>query len=242
MKSFLLMLTFFTRIPIKYSFEYRERDLRNGIILMPLIGLIIGIIMFGVSHLSPYLDKMIMSVLIWIIYIWITGALHLDGLADTVDGIYSNRDRKRMLEIMKDSRIGTFGVISIIVVLLFNITLTNLIDYKLLIMIPVVGRACALLTCATGKSAREKGMGKTFISKSGWREGIFAIIYLFTISVFINYKLILPVVFTLIATTYYIRYLTSKLGGITGDNIGFMIEITQTVFVFTTYLSRGILL
>ncbi len=242
MKSFLLMITFLTRIPVKYPYEYRDDDFIRGINFMPLIGLIIGLLLWGISYSSYYIDKPIVSLLIWTVYIGLTGALHFDGLADTVDAIFSNRDKGRMLEIMKDSRIGTFGVLSIFFVLSFNIVLTNYIDYKLLILLPVVGRSCAILACSLSTYLREEGMGKAVIENSGLKEGIISVVYIIIVGIIINYKILIPISFILLFTLYMIRYFKKHLGGLTGDSIGFFIEITQTVFIFLIYLMRGVLL
>ncbi len=235
------MITFLTRIPVKYPYEYRDEDFIKGITFMPLIGLLIGIILWGISFSSYNIDKTVVSLLIWTVYIWVTGALHFDGLADTVDGIFSNRDRGRMLEIMKDSRIGAFGVLSIFFVLSFNIVLTNHIEYKLLLLLPVVGRSCAVLACSLSTYVREEGIGKGFIENSGLKEGIISVVYLIVLGILINYKLLLSIMFILAFTFYMTRYFKKKLGGITGDSIGFFIEITQTLFIFITYIMRGVL-
>ena len=242
MKSFLLMLTFLTRIPIKYPYEYKKEDLSRGISLLPLIGLIIGMILWGVAILTSRLDNMVTSLLVWSIYIWITGGLHIDGLADTVDGVFSNRDQERMLEIMKDSRIGTFGVISILMMLAFNIVLTNYIDYKLLVLVPVIGRSCALLISSVSKYARDEGMGKEFIESCGRKERIMSYIYPIIIGSIIDYKLIIPIVITMIVALYLVKHINNKIGGITGDVIGFTIEITQTIFIFVAYILNGVLI
>lgn len=241
MRTFLLMLIFLTRIPIKSPYKYQEKDLRRGIVFMPLIGLIIGVLLWGLSFLSGSFDTIIISLLVWAVYIWITGALHLDGLADTVDGVFSSSDQGKMLEIMKDSRIGTFGVISIFLLLSFNIILTKELNFIYLLIVPVIGRSCALLACATGNPARTAGMGKNFIKNSGPREGIIAIFFPLLIALTINFKLIIAIVIVEVLTLYMISYFKRKLSGLTGDNLGFIIEISQTFFLFSIYLLRGIL-
>lgn len=241
MRSFLLMITFLTRIPFKYPYKYDEKDFIKGINLMPMIGLLIGIILWVISFSVYYLDTFVTGLIIWTLYIWITGALHLDGLADTIDGVFSNRSRERMLEIMKDSRIGVFGVISIFLLLSFNIVLTNYIDYMILIIVPVVGRSCALLACSLSEYARDEGIGKGFVENSGLKEGIIALLYLIITGVIVNYRLLLPITTTILVTLYLTRYFKKQIGGITGDIIGFFIEITQVIFIFTTYILRGIL-
>jgi adenosylcobinamide-GDP ribazoletransferase len=113
MRSLSMMIAFFTRIPMKYGHEFDEDDYCIGIMFLPVVGLIISLGLFSLKYAlffaSPYVSGLIML----IFYIWITGGLHIDGLADTFDGIFSGRDRERMFEIMKDSRVGSFGAVSI---------------------------------------------------------------------------------------------------------------------------------
>lgn len=249
MRSLLMMLTFLTRIPIKYPYEYRKEDFIRGVILMPLIGLIIGLILWGISFLANYIDRPVVSLLIWIVYIWVTGGLHIDGLADSVDGLYSNRDKDRMLEIMKDSRIGTFGVLSIFFIFSLNIVLTNYIDYMYIVLVPVIGRSCALLACSISQYAREgEGMGKAVIENCGLREGITAFIFptiigiiLFSFKLY-SHKFLIAILLSMLFTLLSTRYIKGKLGGMTGDNIGFIIETSQTAFLISLYILSKVMI
>ncbi|MEJ6950412.1 adenosylcobinamide-GDP ribazoletransferase [Natronospora cellulosivora (SeqCode)] len=236
MKGFLLMITFLTRIPIKYPFQYREEDFIKGIIWMPAIGLIIGLLLWGISFISYFLDRIVVSIIICFAYIWITGALHIDGLADTVDGVFSNREKSRVLEIMKDSRIGAFGVLAIFFLLAFNIILVNLIDFRTLIIWPVLGRSSAILLCYFSQYLREMGIAKGFVENTGLKEVVFSKLLLIIIALLIDYRLIPAILIVLYITSYFIGFFKKKIGGITGDNIGFIIELSQTIFLFLTYL------
>lgn len=244
MKSLLLMISFFTRIPIKYKYEYREQDLKRGIMYFPLIGLIIGAAIWLPSLAKDFLDKPVIILASWIIYLWITGGLHIDGLADTFDGIFSNRDKDRMLEIMKDSRIGTFGVLGIIFIILSNLVVSFYIDYRFLLLLPIVGRTSALISASTSKYARkEAGMGTTFINNCKLKEVVFGVIFTLVVSsVVLNYKVALLILITYIIALLQTRYIKGKIDGTTGDTLGFVIEISQTVFIFTAYLFKGLII
>ena len=107
------MLSFFTRLPFGKYIEYTEKRYLEGLATFPLTGIVIG------SFLTlPYLlidgDHAVAGLMVIIIYLFITGGIHLDGLADSCDGLFSNRPKERVLEIMMDSHIGTFGVIALI--------------------------------------------------------------------------------------------------------------------------------
>ena len=110
LKQLLLMLQFFSRLPLPWQLTVTEEDFHQGILFLPLVGLLLG----AVNALAYWLGAMLggreLAALAAIVSnLWLTGAFHLDGLADTCDGIYSSRKRERMLEIMKDSRVGTNG-------------------------------------------------------------------------------------------------------------------------------------
>ncbi len=242
MKGILLMLTFLTRIPVKLSFEFKREDFIRGIIYVPFIGFIIGAMLWAIAQLGSFMDKPVVILLIWTAYIWITGGLHIDGLADTVDGIFSNRSRDRVLEIMKDSRIGAFGVLSIIIIYAFNFVIGIYIDYKYFLLIPIIGRSCALLACSLSDYGRKEGLGKDFIENCGKKEGIVAFVFSSVVAVLIGgYIPLLTVLLLIPITVILTRYIREKIGGMTGDTIGFMIEITQAVFIFVLYLMDKIL-
>lgn len=240
MKSFLLIITFFTRIPVKYNYEYREEDFIRGIKFLPLVGLLIGAAMYIPAFLKNIFHSPIISLLIWIIYICITGGLHIDGLADTYDGLFSNRNREEILEIMKDSRIGTFGVLGVLLLIIWNLLLTNYIDIKLIILVPLVGRSAAILSASISKYARErKGMGKAFIENCGASEAIFAIIFSYIIAfVFVKFQALLILTITYLIVIILTKKIKVKIGGMTGDTIGFIIELSQGIFIFILYLSN----
>lgn len=239
MKSFILVLSFFTRLPVPYI-EYTQEKYKKGIKYLPLVGFIIGFILFLFTFLDGFIHRPVLSLIIWIIYIWITGALHIDGFSDTIDGIFSNRDKEKMLEIMKDSRIGAFGVIGIVLLLITNIVLTSYIDLKYIFLVPIVGRTMAIFSASESDYPRESGMGKVFMKNINLKESNFGLAFLAIItSAFFGFKLVLLISITIVVTLYLTRYISKKIGGMTGDTIGFIIEITQTIFLFSIYILRS---
>ncbi|EOD00388.1 adenosylcobinamide-GDP ribazoletransferase [Caldisalinibacter kiritimatiensis] len=245
MKSLLLMLTFFTRLPIKYPFEYKEEDFIKGVNFVSLIGLTIGVLLWIISFSSIYLKKPITVLLIWLFYLWITGGLHIDGLADSFDGLFSNRDKERILEIMKDSRIGTFGVLAIIFTLIFNLVISYYLDYKTFIIMPVIGRSCAVIACSISDYARkERGMGKGFIENCEIKEVFFNLVITGIVALFVfnNYIFILGILLTFIIILLLTNKIKSKIGGMTGDTVGAIIEVSQSIFIFSIYLIKELMI
>ncbi|WP_352420199.1 adenosylcobinamide-GDP ribazoletransferase [Proteiniborus sp.] len=244
MKSLLLMITFFTRIPIRYNYEYDEKDLIKGIKFFPIIGLIIGAAMCIPVFLKNVLHGPVIALLSWATYLWITGCLHIDGLADTFDGIFSNRNREKILEIMRDSRIGTFGVIGILFLLIWNLVFTSYIDIRLIIIVPVVGRSAAILSASISKYAREgQGMGKAFIENCGVKETIYAaIVSYIPVVLLLRLQGLVILSFTYLAIYILTKSINKKIGGMTGDTIGFIVELAQGIFIFFAYLLMTIIL
>ena len=120
-QRFLTSIQFFTRIPIHSKTELSNEEFGKSLQFAPLTGLIIGVLL----ALSDFLLRLVLpalpaAVLTLLFYVGITGGLHLDGLGDSFDGLLSGRSRERMLEIMKDSRVGSFGVLAVWFALAIN--------------------------------------------------------------------------------------------------------------------------
>src|SRR3712207_89815 len=112
MTPFFIALQFLTRLKIVNQTEWTMEDFGKSVAAFPYVGLIIGIfltIVYGIG--SQFLPTTPLMLVIVISEFLFTGGLHADGLMDTSDGIFSGRDREKQLEIMKDSRIGSFGVV-----------------------------------------------------------------------------------------------------------------------------------
>ena len=116
MKRLVAALAFLTRVPISTAFT--AEDVGHASIFFPVIGVGIGALQLGLWKLaSPHLTSLVVAVLVVTLSAWLTRALHLDGLADFVDGLGGGRTREDVLRIMKDSRIGAFGAIALVLVL-----------------------------------------------------------------------------------------------------------------------------
>lgn len=245
-KSFLLMILFLTRIPLKYPYKYEDRDFIRGITLTPLVGLIIGIFIVTPFLLEPYIDKSIIVLLVWLLYVWITGGLHIDGLTDTLDGIFSNRDREKTLEIMSDSRIGAFGVIGFVFMMLFNLVLSYHLGYKFFIIMPIVGRVSSLVAASISKYAKDSlGMGTLYVENANIIDVSLGNILLISVFIVLGIKFktlfLIPVVGTQLVAIFSTNYIKKKINGMTGDTIGLIVETSQTVYLFLTYLVVSII-
>lgn len=233
--SFLLILSLFTTIPTG-GVEFNNTRYKKGIIFIPLVGLIIGFILY---LLKTYIFKDFLeidSILLIFFYVIITGGLHLDGLSDTVDGIFSRKNKSRILEIMSDSNIGAFGVISLIIWFLFAY---KLFKYSIIVLVfsTMISRYSVLIFSFNAKYAKKEGMGK-LITKS--ISSISIIFWFILINIllyfFLDYISIICFALIILNTFLLRKYFYKKISGITGDTIGFTIEINQILFILSYYI------
>jgi len=235
MKRFVLMLQFMTRIPININLEVDEEDFYKGMMYFPLIGLIIGMFVISSYYIGLKISgQLVGAVFAVIIEIFITGGLHLDGLADTFDGIYSNRPKDRILEIMKDSRLGTNGALALFVLLMLKFALISDLKpptiYPVLLLMPMFSRLNVVLAARIAAPARNQGMGNLFIGKVKNRQLIIALILAVIPSlVFIKIIPIIPLM--LIFSVWYIKHISYRIDGMTGDTLGALCELSELVFL-----------
>lgn len=244
MKRLILMLQFLTKLPLPFKIDAKEEDFSKGIVYFPIVGLVIGALMAGLYiGLSAITNIMIASVLVIVFEIFITGGLHLDGLADSFDGLYSYRDKDRMLEIMKDSRVGTNGVLILIVNIVLKMVLLISIDPEmvptLLLLMPVVSRLMVVLLSAISKYARNNGMGGFFIGKTTKLQLVITIILVLVMHlIYLEGLFLLGMI--IILTLIYRYHVYSKIDGITGDVLGAVVEMSEVFYLMLYVLFLGV--
>ena len=236
------MLQFMTRIPIPFTLPCESEDFAKGAPLFPAVGWVIGAILFAAAFLLNGMETPWMTAALLVaLEVLITGGLHLDGLADSFDGLYSNRDRDRILEIMKDSRIGSNGVLALIGLLgLKVITLASipavLLPVAVLVM-PVAARFNMVFASYIHRPARLQGMGNLFIGQVkplGLATG--ACIYLIPM-LFIRPMPVLAIGGTLLAGWMFTHSANRILDGITGDILGALCEISGLAFIVLFWMT-----
>ena len=184
MKRFISILQFMTRIPINIDTGFDE-EFHKTITYFPLVGLVLGVLIYIIGLVSGiFFDSFITSIIVTLALVILTGGLHIDGLGDTFDAIYSYRDK----EIMKDSRLGTNSLLAIMFLILLKIGfIYSIINNNLLwtvIFMPVVARLGVIVMMYKTVTPRENGMGNLFIGKAS--TSMFAIAILYTIILMIG--------------------------------------------------------
>jgi len=235
--SGLFALQFLTIFPVKLNTEPDQKTASTGLALFPVVGLLLGLVL-AVSDriLSRFVPNSVLSVLIVVILIVITGGLHQDGLADTFDALGSGKDKNKMLEIMRDSRIGTMGTLSLICSVLIKALLISslppLFRGAALIMLPAAGRWGMTLPLYTFRYAREEGKAKIFFGAATTRAIVISTIILVVPAfILLHFKGVLAAALAGAAAYAFARFMNKRLDGITGDTLGAVNEICEIAFL-----------
>lgn len=237
---FRLALSFLTILPGGRLGKLDKEDFASSVKYFPIVGLILGLIVAGIySLVSLKLAQQASSAIAIVSLIALTRALHIDGLADTLDGLFGGKDKEHTLSIMKDSRVGSFGTVAVSSIIVLKIFLLSSIavalKLKAIIIFPVVGRWVATYALATQPYARdEPGLGSLFMGESGGRSLIISsLITIVITAALLRINAAVVMVVALALAILYIRFVNVKLGGMTGDTVGALIELTETVALLT---------
>lgn len=248
MKDFLVAVGFLTKIPIPKKLILDDKNLAKSMVYFPLVGLLLGLILVLANFvLTPFLPAKIVNLLLILFLILLTGAIHIDGLADTIDGFCAKvKTKEQILNIMRDSRIGVMGVIAVALLLLFKYELLNEIPAQFknisLILMCSISRWSQVMVSYLSKYAREgEGLGRPFIGNIRRRDFYFATAFIIFISSLVWFpKGLLVVILTSILTWVATKYVHKRIGGMTGDTIGAINELIEVVALFSVYiLGRG---
>ncbi|MCP4162666.1 MAG: adenosylcobinamide-GDP ribazoletransferase [Deltaproteobacteria bacterium] len=241
MKKIIYAFRFLTIIPVKWKQGEDMGEVARSISFFPIVGIVIGISNIAVYYLSNmFFSPLFTSVAVIVWWIVITGGLHLDGLADTSDGVWGGTTKERRLEIMKDSRTGVFGVLKLVSFILLKdvivheiILLNHKTVYSILLLAPVIGRWISVISIFFFKSAKEDGLGHFFKENIGKKELVTA----FLLTSIIIYLIAGLGSFIILFSVSIISVLVSlffctKLGGLTGDIYGTLCESSELLSLF----------
>ncbi len=270
MNRVLLAFQFLTIIPIRTRGEVSAGELPAAASFFPVVGAFQGLLAVAVSAFcSALFSDEITGCLVLLILIAVNGGFHLDGLADTFDGLAVKsvgdiaHDRERRLAVMKDSATGAAGAVALILVILLKYLLirdillhsSSITRYALLFLLPVFSRWSMVLALSLGKPARKEGLGSVFIDAVGRKEVIISslatLLPCLVVTGLLQYTryapiaAMLPVVLCAVLYIFCflsVKYLSMKFGGLTGDCFGAVSEISEIVFlmVASLWLQRSI--
>jgi adenosylcobinamide-GDP ribazoletransferase len=242
MKHFITALQFLTRIRIFNERHWSPEGFGQSVKFFPLVGAVIGFFLAGfVFFCRPYLPEHIFAAFLLLWWIFLTGVLCFDGLMDTADGVFSGRERAKMLEIMKDSRVGASGVMAFGFVLLLKFAL--ILDmppetlFYAIFVTPVASRLVMSLCVVYFPYAREAGVGKAFKEFAGKNTGVIAAVLAFLIIVPLGKTSFLSAFGGIFAALLLALHLKKILGALTGDVYGAVTECCEiaTLFFFLLF-------
>ncbi|MEW6001280.1 MAG: adenosylcobinamide-GDP ribazoletransferase [Nitrospirota bacterium] len=254
----LFSLQFLTIIPLRVKNEISEEEIGKASSFFPLVGVFQGALLVISSLLLRKVFPLeLTNGLLIFLLVLSNGGFHLDGLADTFDAIASRGDKGKKLSVMKDSTIGPIGVIAVVFTILLKIIALNSLSHLSLLtyhfslfLMPILSKWAMVISMFHGKAARENGLGRIFIKNVKINTVIFSsflIILFFVLIVAIQisfYKeipfnsptppllfFVILFVFLYMLSLISVKFCDKTFGGLTGDTLGAISEITELLFL-----------
>jgi adenosylcobinamide-GDP ribazoletransferase len=245
MRLYLITLQFLTIIPLPFDTRCQKEDLGRATACFPLAGLTIGCLLAGLNWLiEPWLQRPLCDALLITALAALTGALHLDGLADVCDGLAARGGRERFLAVMKDSHIGAVGAVALILGLLLKwqalAGVPPEIKWQVLLLFPLLSRFGQVQTIVFARAARQDGLGSLFSGGAGAVQlSVAAVITLSAAWLLLGFTGLTVFVVTVACTWLLKAWSHHRLGGITGDVIGCINEINEILaLLMFTFLQQ----
>ncbi|OFX26972.1 MAG: adenosylcobinamide-GDP ribazoletransferase [Bacteroidetes bacterium GWA2_31_9b] len=244
---FLTAIMFYTRIPVPKSIVYSDDLLNKSTKYFPFVGWIVGgfgaLVFYATQFILPLPVSVLMSMISTIL---LTGAFHEDGFADSCDAFGGGWTKEKILEIMKDSRIGTYGSVGLILILFTKFYCLSSVPVKQIPFILIAAHAFSRYV-TTGiiffseyaredASTKSKPVGKSLSSEDYFISFIFGSTPLLILSILYSYWLLLILLTTIPIVFFLKRYFEKWIGGFTGDALGATQQITEIVFYLSSII------
>lgn len=237
MLPFWIALQFLSSLPIRLPGMPAPQELGRSLLFYPLVGLLFGGILWGLNWLMLGAPLLLHAALLLTVWVLLSGALHLDGLADSADAWLGGfGDRERTLTIMKDPRSGPMAVVTLVLVLLLKFAaLLALIEQQhalALIIVPLLGRSALLGLFLTTPYVRAGGLGQALadhLPRSAGKQVLavsgLACVLIAGLSGFF------AVVLAVVLFAWLRRIMLRRLGGMTGDTAGALLELLEVAML-----------
>ncbi len=250
---FLDALSFLTIIRLPRRREASPEELGRSLVYFPLVGVVIGLILAGLSWLlGLILPLAVVSGLLLVFLVIISGALHIDGFADTCDGIAGHKTVEERWRVMHDSRSGAFGVVGVLLLLLVKYVSLSSVPESLmmatLVIMPVVSRWAMVYTIFAYPYARPTGLGKAFKEGATWQRFAIATVIALAVATGLArlagtgwaYLAGLAIMLgTWVMVIALAAYLKRKFSGLTGDTYGAINEVAEVCVLILVCLLAG---
>ncbi len=230
MRTLRIAFGLMTTLPVRLPADWVEGDSGRASVWYPFVGLVIGALTWltwkGTMFALPPLVAGILTLLVWVI---LTGGLHLDGLADCCDGLFVSAEKERRLEVMKDPHVGAFGVVGLILILLLKVAaLVSLspVSSVSILLAASLARWC-ILPAGLLPRARPSGMGADFAA--GFRRSFipWGLLIPLVIGILIGIGGVFAILAGIAAAGLILWLAKSRIGGVTGDVFGMIVETVE---------------
>ena len=234
-QAFWLALGFLTRIPMPVRVNYSQQLMNQCSVYFPLVGLLLGALYAGLyTVLSGWWSPQVCVLLVLGFHLWITGAFHEDGMADSADGMGGGYTVARRLEIMKDSRIGTYGAAALLVVLLLKAALFVEVSpvWLGLLLAPVVSRLTPLFLMRGLPYVTDPDTSKSKPVAEGFSGQRLVVASLGVVMLAALFQTVLAALCAVVLVALvWGAMLKKNLGGYTGDALGASVVLSELVFL-----------
>ena len=234
-RQFCLALGFLTHIPSPIKSEnYPDKDLGYSVLTYPVVGALIGLILLAVYYFLPTHHADLDAALLLVLWTFLTGGLHIDGLSDSADAwVGGHHDRDKALEIMRDSSCGPMGVMAVVSVLLLKFVAIKslIVSHAImmpLILVPMISRTAVIGLLLTTKYQQSDELGARLQKHLPKWPAIVLISILSIMLILFSGRVGMKMLLITIIGSYLLRRLMQqRIGGMTGDTAGAFIEIIE---------------
>lgn len=228
-KGFALAISMLTTVPFFKIHDFYKGINGYAVMFYPLVGFLLGAVLWGThTLLTPYIASVHLGIIIFGLLVMLTGALHLDGFSDTVDGLYVRKEKA--LEVMKDAHVGGMGmIISVTFLILKASSLAHFELFYLLPLILMLSRLNAVLAIYFYPYISQSGMGT--LAKEEFTKAQMLIAFFYSFLIVLLYNKLLLLVSALLVLFVIKSIFVKRYGGFTGDIYGFSIEVTELVLL-----------
>jgi adenosylcobinamide-GDP ribazoletransferase len=250
---FLTAVMFYTRVPCPRWVDHNAEYITRATRYLPLIGCLVGLAYAASIALLLNIFSPVTSILLSIVVsVLITGAFHEDGFADVCDGFGGGWTRDKILSIMKDSRVGSYGVIGLILLLGIKVTITtdllsSLRNIQVFILAIVTSHTVSRLApvfviyfLRYARDESEESKAKPVAVGIKRSDVVFASVpAIVPLALFVSQTtlfMLITLVVVALTTTYLARYFRKWIGGYTGDCLGTIQQVTEVTFLLTSYV------
>ncbi len=238
-RAFLFAIQFLTRIPIPAITAPNSEDQARAALYYPVVGLLIGMLMISIASLLTRSEPLLVSAIVVVFWVAITGGLHIDGLADSADAWLGGMgDINKTHIILKDPLLGAAGATIIICVFfikysaLYSLVKHN--NYMIILLSPVIGRAMILLLFRSTDYVRKQGLAAAVVEGLNGRAALISIVIILLIAAWFSFVAMMSVLLVFFALR---NMMIKRLRGCTGDTAGATVEITEASWLLTAALA-----